>query len=132
MLKPKATNIFFFFLIKYLTFYLLLAFKNGNFLFLELSNMKYFMYWWMLLFMPISCSLLFVLPIYSVFLLKNLLLRIIILFAVFVAEYFFYTYMASQLDLYNGLYSGILSIIFFILFFYRSVCSRIKLKARHT
>lgn len=132
MLKSKTANIFFFFLIKYLTLYLLLAFKNDNFLFFELSNIKYFMYWWMLLFMPVSCFLLFVLPIYSVFLLKNWLLRILILFAVFIAEYFFYTHMASQLDPYNGLYNGILSIIFFILFFYKSVGCRIKLKVENT
>jgi hypothetical protein len=88
------------------------------------------MYWWLILFLPAACFILFVLPLRFAFLLKGLALRILIPFAVFVAEYFFYTYMASQLDLYNGLYNGLLSILFFVVFFYRSIGNNTNFKAR--
>ena len=129
MLKISVTNIFFFFLIKYIVFYLLLAFKNDNFYFFELTNIKYFMYWWLLLFIPVVCFFLFVLPLRSLILLKTWPAYILVLFVVFVAEYFLYTYLASQMDLNNGVYNGLLSILLFSILFYKNIGIGIKAKS---
>ena len=109
-----------------------MAFKNDNFYFFELSNMKEFMYWWMLLFMPVVCFVLFLFSIRSVFLLKSWPVCILILLGVLLSEYFLYTYLASSSDLYNGIYNGILSIFFFMLLFYKKTGRRIRMKLEGT
>jgi hypothetical protein len=74
-------------------------FKNGNFALLEPENLKvghslrYFLF--VMLPLPVLSMILFSAPIYFTFRVRNAVYFILLLSAVFTAEYFLYTYLAS-------------------------------------
>jgi hypothetical protein len=125
-LQPTFTRIAVYFCVKYFAFYIFLAFKNNNFFFLEISNMSHFMYWWMLLFLPFTAFVIFSLPVYLLFRLKRLSLFNFSILLFLVAEYFLYTYLASQADLMNGVYNEIISLLFFVLLFFKQIKSTVN------
>ena len=123
MFKPSFFNIVFFWLVKYAFFYVALMFKNQNYAFINIDNIKegqdLFYYLWLFLFMPILCMLFFTAPVYLSFKLKNTSSSLLILMAVLVIEYFVYTYLASPSDYWNGIFNAIIGILVFIAFFYK-------------
>lgn len=125
MLKPKLINIVFYFFIKYILFYVFMMFRNNDFTFIEINDLRngenWFLYLWMFLFLPVLCSFLFAAPIYYIFKVKSNVYFIILIGLVFTAEYFLYTYFASQLDLMNGIYNGIISLLLLLIFFFKPI-----------
>lgn len=125
MLKPKLINIVFYFFIKYILFYVFMMFRNHDFTFIQIRDLRngadWFLYLWMFLFLPVLCSFLFVAPLYYIFKVKSIVYFILLTGLVFTAEYFLYTYFASQLDLMNGVYNGILSLLLLFVFFFKPI-----------
>lgn len=124
-MKPSILNILFYWFVKYIAFYVLLMFKNSNFAFLKVNEIKtgedLFYYVWLFLFMPVISMLIFTAPVYFSFKVKNLGYFILIIVAVLIVEYVLYTYLASPSDLMNGIYNGIISVLFLLLFFFRHI-----------
>ena len=124
MMKPTFLNIIFYVFVKYLLFYLFMMIRNDNYYFINpgiRDNADLFYYLWMFLFFPILISILFLTPIYFSFKLKKLVYFVIVNIVILIIEYLLYTYLASQLNLWNGISSIIISIILFILFFYKAI-----------
>ena len=130
MLKASFKNILLYILLKYILFYILLMFKHNDFRLLEWGNLRnggsvtYFLLIMMQL--PVISMFLFSAPIYFAFKLKNWMLFIIILSAITISEYYIYTYMASQLDLMNGVYNEIISLLLLLIFFLKPIRLLIK------
>jgi len=125
MFKNSFKNIMLYIFVKYLIFYVVLMFKNNNYMLIRIDELKtggdWFYYLWIFLYLPIVSTILFSVPIYFSFKLKKILLFTLLLGAVFVAEYFLYTYLASTTDRMNGIYLEIIGILIFLLFFYRHI-----------
>ena len=125
MLTPKPLNIVFYFFIKYILFYVFMMFRNNDFTLIGIKDLKngddWFFYLWMFLFLPVLCSFLFAAPIYYIFKVKSIVYFILLIGLVFTAEYFLYTYFASQLDLMNGVYNEIISLLLWLIFFFKSI-----------
>jgi hypothetical protein len=60
---------------------------------------------------------------YFSFKVKNLIYFVLIIVAILIVEYLFYTWSASQANLMNGVYNGIISISFLLLFFFKHIKS---------
>ncbi len=133
MMKLTFKNVLLYIFLKYLIFYVFLMFKNGNYALIRLNDLKtpgdWYYYLWIFLSLPVINAILFSAPIYYSFKFKSLFFFALLIGAVFVAEYFLYTYLASEADLMNGVYSGIISILLFILFFYRHIVSMLNQQA---
>lgn len=125
MLKPRVPNILLFWFVKYIVFYILLMFKNNNYGLLKVNEIKngedLFYYLWLFLFLPIVCMVIFSAPVYFSFKVKGPIYFSLIIIAVLVAEYLFYTWSASQANLMNGVCNGLISVAFLLLFFYRYI-----------
>jgi len=125
MFKPSFANILFFWFIKYIIFYVFIMFKNQNYALIRLNDLKngqdVFYYLWIFLFLPILFIILFSVPLYFSFKIKNIKYLLILLIAILVLEYMIYTYLASPSDLINGIYNGVISIMFYFLFFLKRI-----------
>lgn len=132
MMKPTILNILFFWIIKYLIFYVFLMFKNEDYSLLKIVEMKsandLFYYFWVFLFLPILFMILLSIPLYFLFKIKRIIYFIIVLAMILVSEFFIYTLLASTSDLMNGIYNGIISVIFLFLFFFRTINRIFKAK----
>jgi hypothetical protein len=123
MTKVAFWKILFYWLIKYIVFYVFMMFKNKDYYLINpgIRNGEDLVYYlWIFLSLPIICSLLFSVPIYLSFRSKKMVYIVLSLLLIVIAEYFVYTYMASQTDRFNGLYNALISIVIFILFFFSS------------
>ncbi len=111
-----------------------MMFKNQDFTLIEISQLKnsedVFYYLWMFLFLPVSCFMIFIVPIYFAFRQSSSILFSVLIFLILVGEYFFYTYSASQLDLMNGVYNEILSICLLTLLYFKRIKYIFK-KSKH-
>ena len=127
MWKANFGNIFLFFFVKYLLFYILLMFKNNDYSLIEIGSLKnsedVFYYLWIFLFLPILSIILFTAPLFFAFKVMNRLFFILLISAILIAEYFLYTHFASQADLINGVYNSIISILLLALFFFKRIIS---------
>jgi hypothetical protein len=105
-------------------------FRNNDFTLIQVSDLKngddWFLYLWMFLFLPVLCSILFTAPIYYILKVESIVFFILLIGLVFIAEYFLYTYFASQLDLMNGVYNGIISLFFLLIFFFKHISFMLK------
>jgi hypothetical protein len=123
MAKPSILNILSFWLVKYVAFYILLMFKNDNYALLRVDEIQngddLFYYLWLFLFLPVVCMLIFSVPLYLSLRVKKWAYLALIITAILIAEYFLYTWLASQTNLINGVYNGIFSLLFLLLFFLR-------------
>lgn len=123
MAKPSILNILSFWLVKYVAFYILLMFKNDNYALLRVDEIQngddLFYYLWLFLFLPVVCMLIFSVPLYLSLRVKKWAYLALIITAILIAEYFLYTWLASQTNLINGVYNGIFSLLFLLLFFFR-------------
>lgn len=125
MLKATFKNILVYIFIKYVLFYIFLMFKNNDFSLLKLNTLKtgqdWFYYLWMFLFLPVISMVLFSAPLYFTFKVKNAIYFIVFVSIILIAEYFLYTYFASQANLLNGVYNGIISLLLLLLFFSKQI-----------
>lgn len=125
MLKLSILNILLFWFVKYIAFYVFMMFKNNNFAFLKVNEIKtgedLFYYLWLFLFLPVVSMLIFTAPVYFSFKVKSLVYFALVIAAVLIVEYFVYTYLASTSDFMNGVYNGIISVLFLLLFFFRHI-----------
>jgi hypothetical protein len=125
MLKPNLLNILFFWLIKYIAFYVFLMFKNNNYGLLKVNEIRngedLFYYLWLFLFLPVVCMISFSTLMYFSFKMKKKIYSVLIWITILVAEYLFYTWSASQVNLMNGVYNGAISILFLLLFFFKAM-----------
>lgn len=125
MFKPTVLNILFFWLVKYIAFYVFKMFESNNFAFLKVYEIKtgedLFYYLWIFLFLPVVAMFIFTAPMYFSFKSKNAIYFALIIGAILIVEYLGYTFLASTSDLINGLYNGIISLLFFFLFFFKRI-----------
>lgn len=119
-------NVLLYILIKYLVFYLFRMIKMNDYRFLKINELTtpgdWFYYLWLILFLPAVSMLLFAIPIYYSFRIRNIFLYLLTILSIFVAEYFVYVYWTSDkhIDM-NGIVNGIIGILLFILFFFRNI-----------
>lgn len=116
--------------VKYVVFYTLLAVKNKDYYFFELSSIKdgadLFYYLWILLFLPVINFLIFSVPLFFTLKINKWEPFLLSIMAILVTEYFVYTYTSSTTDLMNGVYNAILSVLFLFLFFGKSIIQKFK------
>src|SRR5215213_8840518 len=114
MLRPNFINIFLFFLIKYILFYIFLMFKNDDYTFIDFGSIRngedLFYYLWLFLFLPVISCVFFSVPLYFSFRVAKAIFFFLIVFLYLVTEYGLYTYLASQTNYLNGLYNAIIGI----------------------
>ncbi len=124
MIKANFLNILFYILLKYLVFYIFIMFKNENFYLITpdiRDESDLFYYLWMFLFFPVIIFILFSVPLFYSFKIKKYPYFILINVIILGIEYCLYTYLASQLDLWNGIYNIIISLILFWIFFHKLI-----------
>lgn len=126
MFKPSVLNIFLFWLVKYILFYIFHMFKNETNVLANFGSLKsgvdLFYFLWIFLFMPVVSMVLFSIPVY--FSLKSkdyLFAQLFTLLIVIIAEYFVYSYLASPTNSWNGVYNGLIGIFVFLLFFHKNL-----------
>jgi len=76
---------------------------------------------WIFLFLPVVCMFIFTAPLYFVFKKKNTIYFTLIIIVFLVAEYFIYTYFASQANLMNGLYNEVIGLLMLFIFFFKYI-----------
>jgi hypothetical protein len=129
MLKPRAFTIFFYLVIKYILFFIILAFIGGRYKSMVIENststrelilntLSYSVY--PIVYTIFGAAILFA-PIYYAFRVRNLVYFVLVILVILTAEYFLYTYLASPSNLVNGVYNGVLSILLLVLLFYRKI-----------
>lgn len=132
MFRPSFLNILIFWFAKYLALYIVLMFKNNNYALVKVNEIKsggdLFYYLWIFLFLPVVVSILFSAPMHYLLKLKNAIHFSLLVSFILLAEYFLYTWLASQSNLANGLINGAISVLFIMLFFFRHVSSIYKQK----
>lgn len=132
MFEPTIKKIVLFIFIKYLAFYIFMMFKNGNYALIKLNELRTLQdviyYMWIFLFLPTLVSILFTAPIYYAFKTYQPALFVLIIGLFFVAEYYIYTNLASQIDLNNGLYNAFLGLLFLIILFFNPISRIMKIK----
>jgi len=129
MLKPKYLNVLLCFFIKYVVFFICLAFLNDRFKTIVIANsantpelLRNTMYYSV----TVVFAILFFLPIfptiiYFSFKVKNRILFPLLIITIILSEYYYYTYLASTSDYLNGIYNGFITILFVALFFYKAI-----------
>ena len=130
MLKPLYRNILLFIFLRYFLFYIFLMFRHNDYTLTEIDSLRNaedtFYYLWTFLFLPILSAAIFSAPIFVAFKLNNGIVFILLMTVVFVAEYFFYTYLASQADVTNGFYSAAIGLCLFVVLFLKSIIKLFK------
>lgn len=123
--KVLMSKIIFYYVLKYIVFYLFLMIKNDNYSLLYLSEIEngedLFYYVWLILFLPLVNMALFGIPLFFSLKVSNLAHFLFLIGGILLAEYFVYTFLASTTDLMNGVYNVGISIIFLFLFFRESI-----------
>lgn len=125
MLKVNFRNVLLFIFVKYFIFYIFLMLKNEDYTLIGIKRLRnfndWFYYLWLFISFPGIISIIFSAPIYYAFKIKNVLLFVLVILAIFTFEYFIYTYLESPSDFINGFYNAGISLILFILFFYKQI-----------
>jgi hypothetical protein len=130
MFRASIWSLVAFFYTKYAAFYIVMMFKNDNYYFLKINDIKtgedVFFYLWLFLFLPTVFSFLLSAPLWFAFRLKSFLYFTIITILIFLIEYVMYTWLASQIDLVNGIINFIASISIYTLFFLKFISEEYK------
>ena len=107
-----------------------MMFRNNNFALIEIFDLKtledLFYYLWTFLFLPVLISIILLVPLNYTFKIKNGLYFLLVINLVLVTEYFIYTFLASQLNLWNGIYNAIIGLLLLGLFFYKEILFILK------
>ena len=127
MLKPKFINILFYFIVKYILFFVLLAFIGNRFkkIVIEnsdtnselLSNILYYSVYPAIILCVFTVT--FSIPLYFLMKMKRPAPFVLFYFLLLIIEYFSYTYLASPSDFKNGFYNMIIGVSLLFLFFYK-------------
>ena len=100
MLKPSFRNILLYLLIKYILAFIVFMVATNNYKMLQIGGIKdgssLFYYLWMVLFFPVLEMILFSLPFFFAFKLRNPVLFCFSIGIIIVLEYFVYVYFTSQ------------------------------------
>ena len=124
MLRPTIRNICIYFLIKYMLFFTFMAVRTQDFYFIKpgiRNGVDLFYYFYVFLFLPAVCCIVFSFPLRSALRNKNEFYFIGIMAAFFFVEYVMYTYFASRMNYENGLYNELISVLLFIFFFFKNI-----------
>ena len=124
MLKPTLKNILIYLFVKYLIFFIILAFLGGRFKSIVIANSENkqqifsnsVYYFLQIAIFSFLLMLIFSIPMYGIFKIKNWIYFVPMIILFLVTGYLFYTYLASQTDRMNGIYNGAISIILLIFF----------------
>lgn len=112
-------------MLKYFVFYVFMMFKNSNYALIEIGELKsiedVFYYIFLFSFLPIVCFALFSAPIYYSFSKRNLNIFILVNVGILIGEFIIYTYLASQLNWYNGMFNAIISLLCFPLVLWKEI-----------
>ena len=124
-MKISFRKILLFFMLKYFVFYVFMMFKNSNYALIEIGELKsiedVFYYIFLFSFLPIVCFALFSAPIYYSFSKRNLNIFILVNVGILIGEFIIYTYLASQLNWYNGMFNAIISLLCFPLVLWKEI-----------
>ncbi len=130
MFKLNFSNILLYILVKYFVLYGVLMIKGSNTKLLEIGSIKngedLFYYLWVILFLPIVCMIIFSAPLYFTLKVKGLIKFISLITLIFIAEFFLYTYLASQADYINGIINAVIGLLLLFIFFYKSIIALTK------
>lgn len=123
----KFINVILYSVVRYLTFFIILAFVGNRFKLIVIDNSEngkeifsntlyYFLSFADIL---VLFTFIFSIPLY--FLIKKVkgVFFIMLYFILLSIEYISYTYLASPSDLNNGIYNTIIGVLFLFLFFYK-------------
>lgn len=124
MKHPTFLKICFCIFLKYISFFLFLMIKDGDYYFVKpgiRNSSDLFYYLWLLLSLPSITVIIFGFLVYYSFRSKNIFFFLFIILSFLAGEYFLYTYLASPLDLTNGVYNALFTILFLMIFFYKEV-----------
>lgn len=126
MFKPSFVNILFYLLLKYVVVYAVFMFATNNFKLLQIGNIKnggdLFYYLWIILFIPVVNMILFSVPLFLAFKVKNWVYFFTVIGLITVAEYFIYVYFTSQkhIDM-RGVYIELIGLIVFAFCFFKPI-----------
>lgn len=124
-MRIRVINIVLYFLIKYFVFYVFLMLKNKDYSLLQISSLEngedWFYYLWIILSLPLFFSLIFGAPLYFALNRMKANSFLFTVVASFLLEYFLYTCLASQENLWNGVYGALIGIVLFVLLFFQRV-----------
>lgn len=129
MRNLKFINIIFYSIVRYLVFFVILAFLENRFKSIVIDNSENRKelfsntLYYILSFADILVLFTFVFSIPLYFLIKktNGIYFILLYIILLVIEYVSYTYLASPSDVKNGIYNGIIGILFLPLFFHKYI-----------
>lgn len=133
-MKASYLNILLTLVLKYLAFFVLLAFFDNRFKSIVIDNaenqkelffnsLQYLFY---IIIVGVGFAFPFSIPFYFSMHIKNKYLFIILFLTTLVTEYFAYTYMASENDKINGVYNEVISILFFLVTYWKIVLSKFR------
>lgn len=130
MLKPKYLNIILYIFIKYIVIFFLFMIKDNSYKLLQINNIRngqdLFYYLWIVLFFPIIDIILFSIPIYFSFKIKNKLIFILSLLSIFGIEYFMNIYFTSQKAFDTDVILKVtIGVILLGIFFYKPIYSKL-------
>jgi hypothetical protein len=134
MCKLKISNIILYLFSTCIALYILIMFKNQDFKLLEKSNLieghSLIYFTFVMLPFPLLIIILFYIPMFYVFKIKNVFIFCLVINIILIAQYLVYTFMTSR-KLYdmNGVYYIVLSYLFLVIFFHRQIKSKFNEKS---
>jgi hypothetical protein len=125
MRSVNVRNIAVLIYLKYFLFYVYLMFKNGDYTLIKINEIKstgdLFYYCWLFFSLPTIMSIIFVPAVLLVFKYSRSYYFFVAILGILGLEYLLYTYLASQLNPFNGLFILVISIVLGFLFFYKNI-----------
>jgi hypothetical protein len=125
MLSVNVRNLTVLIFLKYFLFYIYIMLKNRDYTLIKINEIKstgdLFYYCWLFFSLPTIMSIIFVPAFILVFKYAKSYYFLLAVVGLFGFEYLLYTYLASQLNPFNGLFIVLISILLGFLFFYRNI-----------
>jgi len=138
MYKNNRLNIFIYLFVKYIVFFIVLAFISDRFKNNVVDNAvtsremfkltgQYIMY---VLIYTLPLVLIFIFPLYHILIIKRTKFFIIYIILLFSSEYIIYTYLYASSNKILGIYNLGIGVILLWLFFYKSILIKFNSTAR--
>jgi hypothetical protein len=134
MNTPSFRKVILYLFIKYIAFAIVLGFLNNRFYNLVIKssinqseivkNSIYYVVY--VLFFIAFLIMIIIMPMFFVFWIPQRWIFSVALVAIFIFEYFLYTYLSSTADPYNGIYNVLIGLVFFCLFFGSYIFKKFK------
>jgi len=125
MLSINVRNLTLLIFLKYFLFYIYIMLKNGDYTLIKVNAIKsgrdLLYYCWLFFSLPTIMSIIFVPAFILVFRYAKSYYFLSAVLGLFGIEYFLYTYLASQLNPFNGLFIVLVGMLIGFLFFYRHI-----------